>query len=94
MKARLSIAAACAIYLCLRSRVLAHNISTQFPQWKDGAGWFSHAQMDLTPYHHPYCRAAKIHKFDRMSTVVSTIETQICRLTNQHNGLGFKSRHS
>jgi hypothetical protein len=43
VKARLSIAAVRATHLCLRgSRVPAHNISTRFSQWEDGAGLAMH----------------------------------------------------
>ena len=43
VKARLSIAAVRATHLCLRgSRVPAHQISTRFPQWEDGAGLATH----------------------------------------------------
>jgi hypothetical protein len=43
VKARLSMAAVRATHLCLRgSRVPAHNISTRFLQWEDGAGLAMH----------------------------------------------------
>jgi hypothetical protein len=43
VKARLSMAAVRATHLCLRgSRVPAHNISTRFSQWEDGAGLAMH----------------------------------------------------
>jgi hypothetical protein len=43
VKARLSTAAVRATHLCLRgSRVPAHNISTRFSQWEDGAGLAMH----------------------------------------------------
>jgi hypothetical protein len=43
VKARLSMVAVRATHLCLRgSRVPAHNISTRFSQWEDGAGLAMH----------------------------------------------------
>jgi hypothetical protein len=43
VKATLSMAAVRATHLCLRgSRVPAHNISTRFWQWEDGAGLAMH----------------------------------------------------
>jgi hypothetical protein len=57
VKARLSIAAVRATHLCLRgSRVPAHNVSTRFSKWEDGAGSAMNEWTKLlSPHPDPCC---------------------------------------